>query len=243
NGRSTGNRRRRPTGDYHRPTSRLSEVRATNRGAGASLIHEAMVTRPMVDKPSSVAAVRAMYPPLRALAVTLVGHDEAADLVQDTLVNVLRRYPDFEGLQYPHAYARVVLVRLASRSRSREVPADVGRLLVSESATDSLADSVGVRLELVQGLRRLPPKQRTCLYLRFIEHLDDAAIASVIGCSERTVRSQTSRALRQQSNIFGKERYVETDRTANIKREQVISRTPFRIGATAGEVPGWFGSE
>src|SRR6185312_6711369 len=131
-GRSTGNRRRRPTGDYHRPTSRLSEVRATNRGAGASLIHEAMVTRPMVDKPSSVAAVRAMYPPLRALAVTLVGHDEAADLVQD-----------------------------------------------------SLADSVGVRLELVQGLRRLPPKQRTCLYLRFIEHLDDAAIASVIGCSER----------------------------------------------------------
>jgi RNA polymerase sigma-70 factor (sigma-E family) len=48
---------------------------------------------------------------------------------------------------------------------------------------------------LVDGLRAVPPRQRAVLVLRYLDGLDVAATAAALGCSEGTVKSQTSHGL------------------------------------------------
>jgi RNA polymerase sigma factor (sigma-70 family) len=66
-----------------------------------------------------------------------------------------------------------------------------------ETATDDadIGDAVATREALLKGLRRVPPRQRAVLVLRFLEGLDVAGAAEALGCSEGTVKSQTARGL------------------------------------------------
>jgi RNA polymerase sigma-70 factor (sigma-E family) len=60
---------------------------------------------------------------------------------------------------------------------------------------DGPADGVATRHVLVDGLAAVPPRQRAVLVLRFLEGLDVAATAEVLGCSVGTVKSQTAHGL------------------------------------------------
>jgi RNA polymerase sigma factor (sigma-70 family) len=44
-------------------------------------------------------------------------------------------------------------------------------------------------------LATLPPRQRAVLVLRYYEDLSEAQIATVLGCSTGTVKSQSARAI------------------------------------------------
>jgi RNA polymerase sigma-70 factor (sigma-E family) len=74
------------------------------------------------------------------------------------------------------------------RERSTDVPAH-------GATVESPADGVATRHVLVDGLRSVPPRQRAVLVLRFLEGLDVAATAEVLGCSPGTVKSQTAHGL------------------------------------------------
>jgi RNA polymerase sigma factor (sigma-70 family) len=45
------------------------------------------------------------------------------------------------------------------------------------------------------AIRRLPPRQRACLVLRYYEDLTERQTAALLRCSVGTVKSQTSRGL------------------------------------------------
>lgn len=54
-----------------------------------------------------------------------------------------------------------------------------------------------MRDELVRLLRRLPPRQRAVIVLRYWEQRSQAETAALLGCSEGVVKSAASRGLRR----------------------------------------------
>ncbi len=66
---------------------------------------------------------------------------------------------------------------------------------IRDECVAAAAEGVATRHVLVDGLRSVPPRQRAVLVLRYLEGLDIAGTAAALGCSEGTVKSQTSHGL------------------------------------------------
>lgn len=131
-------------------------------------------------------------PALLRTAVLLLGdRHEAEDLLQTALLRVARHWS--RALANPEAYTRRVLVNLAydhSRRRQRK-PESLGHV-PEHAVIDEHRDD---RDALVRVLRDLPERQRATVVLRFWEDLSVAETADLLGCSEGTVKSTTSKAL------------------------------------------------
>ena len=116
---------------------------------------------------------------------------DGADLVQEALTRALSRHPNLRGVDDPRAYLSTAVVNAA---RSWGARATRRAVLSVERPASSDMDP-GVDDETVALLVRLPPRQRACLYLRFVEDLAVDEVARRLGCSPGTVKSQTSKAL------------------------------------------------
>ncbi|HEV7647550.1 MAG TPA: SigE family RNA polymerase sigma factor [Actinophytocola sp.] len=121
----------------------------------------------------------------------------ADDLAQTAFVALHRRWRKIRDRGALDAYVRRTLVRAVIDESRRpwrrerfvdEVP-DVPH------PAGEIGNTVATRAALLDGLRRVPPRQRAVLVLRFLEGLDVAGTAEALKCSEGTVKSQTSRGL------------------------------------------------
>jgi RNA polymerase sigma-70 factor (sigma-E family) len=121
----------------------------------------------------------------------------ADDLAQTAFVALHRRWRKIRDRGALDAYVRRTLVRAVIDESRRpwrrerfvdEVP-DVPH------PDGEIGNTVATRAALLDGLRRVPPRQRAVLVLRFLEGLDVAATAEALKCSEGTVKSQTARGL------------------------------------------------
>lgn len=135
-------------------------------------------------------------------AYLIVGnHALAEDLVQTALTNTYASWPRVRELGAARAYARTAVVRSATswfRTRARR----------REHVTDELPESSyhpdhSTRPVLLDALRTLPPRQRAVVVLRFWEDLSVAQVARTLGCTEGTVKSQTSVALDKLRVLLG----------------------------------------
>jgi RNA polymerase sigma-70 factor (sigma-E family) len=125
-------------------------------------------------------------------AILLTGdrHD-AEDLVQTALLRVARHWS--RALDNPEGYTRRVLVNLAyDRSRHRKRRPERLGPPPDSVATDDYGED---RDDLLRLLRQLPERQRATVVLRYWEDLSIAETAQILGCTEGTVKSATSKAL------------------------------------------------
>jgi RNA polymerase sigma-70 factor (sigma-E family) len=125
-------------------------------------------------------------------AYLLTGQREAAeDLLQTVLARVARRWDRID--RQPDAYVRRALYReQVSRWRRR------GREVFGVPDTPAGGDhaaSTDLRVSLAAALRRLTPRQRAVVVLRYVEDLPEREVAEVLDVSIGTVRSTASRAL------------------------------------------------
>lgn len=160
----------------------------------------------MRDEASFVEFAEAVRGRLRRTAYLMCGDwDQASDHVQEGLIRVYVAWPRLTRAGREHAYARRAVVSAvidhARRRSSTEVPTQYD---ADRPSDEDVAEGVATRDALMAALLELAPRQRACVVLRYFEDLTVEDVAAVLGCTEGTVKSQTSRALASlQSRLEG----------------------------------------
>lgn len=146
--------------------------------------------------------VHASWASLYRTAYLMLGdRAEAEDLVQTTLAKTYASWSKVRDVGAAPGYARTVLVNTAAswfRKKSWRNERPTANLPDRAQETD-LSD----RPAVIDALAQLPPRQRAVIVLRYYEDLSVAQTASALGCSEGTVKSQTSDALNRLRGLLG----------------------------------------
>src|ERR1700709_1641761 len=146
--------------------------------------------------------------------------DAALDIVQDTMIRLSEKYADRPAAELPLLFQRILSNATMDWFRRQKVKNQVvrnfsefegagggdgdfdiletlealGGPLQSESAAESVS-----RAQILQMIDAevalLPARQREAFLLRYWEELDVAETASVMGCSEGSVKTHCSRAV------------------------------------------------
>jgi RNA polymerase sigma-70 factor (sigma-E family) len=137
--------------------------------------------------------VGAQYAVLLRTAYLLTGSShEAEDLVQAALLKCLRRW---ETIDDPLPYVRRVMTTLHISRWRRHRARELLTAIVPDRRERDRTEDVTERHALHAALRRLPPRMRAVVVLRFWADLSEAETANVLGCSIGTVKSTASRGL------------------------------------------------
>jgi RNA polymerase sigma-70 factor (ECF subfamily) len=148
------------------------------------------------------------------------GEDAALDIVQDAMIRLAEKYADRPAAELPLVFQRIlsnatmdwfrrekvrsaVMQNLSEFEGSGEDGAldllEVLHALEDSQGTESAADAVS-RMQILQVIdaevAELPARQREAFLLRYWEEFDVSETAEVMGCSEGSVKTHCSRAVR-----------------------------------------------
>jgi len=151
-------------------------------------------TAPSDWPPGLLALFAARRVEMTRLAHVVTGSNAVAeDLVQEAFVRLRRHWDDVAD---PPPYLRQIVMNLA-RTHLRHQ-----RVVLRHAERHAAEDEAGRGPtgdpevdDTWTALRRLPPRQRAVLALRFYEDLPVAEIAAVLGCRVGTVKSNLHRGL------------------------------------------------
>lgn len=130
---------------------------------------------------------------LRSAYLVCGDHHLAEDLLQGALVKLALRWSRVrEG--DPEAFLRTVMYRDAISWWRRWRREDLSG---APPEGPDQGEDVPNRLVFEAALRRLPPRQRAVLVLRYFDDLTEARTAEILGVTVGTVKSQASAALRK----------------------------------------------
>ncbi len=139
---------------------------------------------------------------LARLAYLLTGETGVADdLAADAFVEVWRHWGRVAAADSPLAYARGIVTNLARqwiKRRNRERLGLRGLGLLRRSGEPDTNAVLDVRA----ALRRLPPRRRECVVLRYAFDVPEREVAEILGISVGAVKSQTSRGAAQLSEYL-----------------------------------------
>ncbi len=127
---------------------------------------------------------------------------EAQDLVQTTLAKLFVAWHRVQRAQSPDSYARKVLMNafLSQRRLKRATETPVADPAVPVAVG---ADDPDLRLTLVAALRKLPPRSRAVIVLRYVDDHSIDAVAQALDISPAAVKSLNTRGLAQLRDLLG----------------------------------------
>jgi RNA polymerase sigma-70 factor (ECF subfamily) len=152
-------------------------------------------------------------------AYTVRDDDAALDIVQDAMIRLAEKYADRPPAELPLVFQRILSNATMDWFRRQKVrnavmhnlsdfesPDDDGDFDLLETlatvdgslGAESAAESVSraqILLVIDGEVAQLPTRQREAFLLRYWEELDVAETASVMGCSEGSVKTHCSRAV------------------------------------------------
>ena len=139
-------------------------------------------------------AFRSHYAELLRLTTFLAGRKETAeDLVQEAFVRAAPRLGAL-GSDEAFPYLRRTVVNLW-KNRLRRLALERRTAVPASAHQRDETSSIEAREDLRVQLRRLSPKQRACLVLKYYADLSERDIADLLRCSVGSVKKHTARAL------------------------------------------------
>jgi RNA polymerase sigma-70 factor (sigma-E family) len=138
----------------------------------------------------------------RALARTgafLLGDIQLGeDLAQEVLASLSFRWDRVRRADDLEAYVHRAMTNTATSWRRRRSFSERPVALVPDVAAQSAAPDEA----LLAALRRLPPRQRAVVVLRYYADRTEAQTAHALGCSVGTVKSQHAKAVAALRNLL-----------------------------------------
>lgn len=149
--------------------------------------------------------IAVMERPLLYYATSLTGNpDSALDVLQDVWIRVFRsigKLKDPGALRsWMYTVTHGIAVDRIRRNSVREQAEEAQFEGFEEAEEPSFADEDAAALH--QALNEIGLKHREVLVLHFLEDLSIAEIASIVGCSEGTVKSRMHYAKRAMKEIL-----------------------------------------
>lgn len=146
----------------------------------------------MTDDASFDAFYARAYALVVGQAYLLVGDlGEAQDVAQEAFLRALARWRFVRTLEDPTGWTRRVAINLAiSRWRRHRNALTAWR---RRADPDTAAGPGADRVDIVDALRGLPPRQRAVIVLHHMNDLSVADVARELGVPEGTVKSDLSR--------------------------------------------------
>jgi RNA polymerase sigma-70 factor (sigma-E family) len=140
--------------------------------------------------------VRGHAPRLIRSAWLLVGEWPAAeDLVQTALERTWPKWAKLADDGQRLAYVHRVITTSYLRTRRRKWVGEIPTEDVPQPTVPDDSDAAETHAELLGAIRKLPPRQRAVIALRYLADLTEAQTAAAMRCSLGTVKRYTSRAL------------------------------------------------
>ena len=134
-----------------------------------------------------------------ALRITL-NHEEAEDVVQDTLIKIWNRRDSWQNIDSIEAFSLTICRNLAldrnKRKGNGHETRDEGTANIREASSTPYEQAIrNDKIALVRQLvNMLPEKQRSCLQLRDFEGKQYKEISEILGISEEQVKVNIFRA-------------------------------------------------
>lgn len=146
--------------------------------------------------------------------------DEAFDIVQDTMIRLVRSYARRPEAEWQPLFYRILQNRIRDHQRQQSVRNRVFGWFAWRD-TDDCIDPVALAPDnvtaqpdrqvaldesmaaLEAAIRALPARQQQAFLLRTMEGLDVAGTAAAMGCSDGSVKTHYSRAVRHLRAALG----------------------------------------
>jgi RNA polymerase sigma-70 factor (ECF subfamily) len=141
--------------------------------------------------------------------------DAALDIVQDAMLKLTEKYAAKPAGELPLLFQRILQNTIHDHFRRQKVRSTWTTLLSALGGKDDPLETLPTRSDanisadpaeqleqaqvvglIEQALARLPARQREAFLLRYWEELDVAEAAAAMGCSEGSVKTHCSRAVR-----------------------------------------------
>jgi RNA polymerase sigma factor (sigma-70 family) len=132
--------------------------------------------------------------PVFRFLVASVGRDAADDCFQETFLSALKAYPQLRAGSNHRAWVMTIAHRKAldhHRARARRA------IPVEDVPEVAVHDAPPRDDEAWSRVRKLPPKQRAALLLRYAGDLTHAEIAVALACSEEAARRSAHEGLKK----------------------------------------------
>jgi RNA polymerase sigma-70 factor (ECF subfamily) len=142
------------------------------------------------------AFVAARSASLLRLAYVLTGdHQLAEDLLQTSLLKVYVSWRSIADPRATEAFARTTIARTAASMFRRRWWGEWTVGTLPDDRSQAASRSFEEHDAIWQEILRLPVRQRAVVVLRYYEDLTEAETAHVLGISNGSVKTHTSRAL------------------------------------------------
>jgi len=150
---------------------------------------------------------------LRIAEIAVRDRDEALDIVQDSMIKLVRKYSERDEEEWTPLFYRILQNAVRDWHRRQSVrnrvmvwfrkkpdedhdydPVAAAPDPIGRTPDEELTNSEAM-LSLEAAVRRLPARQREAFMLRTFEGLDVAGTAIAMGCSQGSVKTHYSRAV------------------------------------------------